>query len=349
MSRLLTILLCCVPLLCSAQAAQQTAIRVTVAPVKSQAVRDTIQATGVIAAYRRSTIAAEVPGQIVGRLLEPGAQVSAGTPILNIDPERLQLAVQAAEAGAQSARVALQHAQHELKRGLDLFQKKVVSQDTLDDLRFAARAAEANHRAALVQVASAERNLRDAAVRAPFDGQLEEVHVQVGDYVNPGRAVLVITDFTNARVHVGVSSNEAADLKAGQQATVSLPGLGGRAMDATTVNVGRIKNNATGTFPVELLLTGHSLPLKEGMVAHVAWRGINAGDSLSVPASAVFRRGSEFKVYVLDGQLARLRTVTTGSSSAGRVEIRSGLNAGEQVVTEGLFALRDGAAVEVAQ
>ena len=267
--------------------------------------------------------------------------------VVRVDTDRLRLAVDSAKASAQSLQVALQHAQHELKRGLDLFAKKVISQDTLDDLRFAERAAAANFRGAEVQVAAAERNLADAQVRVPFAGQLESVNVQVGDYVTPGRAIFTLTDFSQARIQVGLSSQEAAGLTPGQRAAISFTGIGGSNVTGEVISVGRVKNQRTGTFPVELLVREHALPLREGMVAQVQWSPTAQRNTLHIPAKAVFRRGGAFSVYVVNGGQAQQREVATGRSVDDQIEILSGLSEHEIVVTDGLFALRDGVRVQV--
>ncbi len=324
-------------------------VRVRVARVEPVAVGGSSIATGVVAAYRKATVSAEVPGRIIERLAEPGTQAQAGATLVHIDADRLQLQVRQAKALARARRVDAEHAQHEYQRGQRLFARKVISEDTVDDLRFADQRAQAQLQAALVEVASAERNLRDASVTAPFDGQIEHVHVQVGDYVNPGQPIVTQTDFSKARLIAGVSGSDTNHLSVGDTATVAFDDLGGSTVQARITSVGRIKEQPSGTYPVELELEGLiASRLREGMVANIAWQhGDRPGSGISMPAAALIRRSGQIGAYVIEDNIAELRNLRIGKSDGRRVEVLSGLAVGEEVVIEGQFALRDGARVEV--
>ena len=332
-----------------AQTAQapESAIRVRTAPAEQSALQGNVSATGSVTAFRRTTVAAELTGRVVTRHLEPGAEVDTADLVVSIDPERAQLALAGAEANAQSLKVQWQHARHELRRGEDLYKKRVISEDTLDDLRFAERTAAANARAADVNVATAARALNDASVRVPFAGQIDAVHVQVGDYVNPGQPIFTLTDFSISRVHAGVSEAEALLLKAGQASSVQFDSLGGTPLNGTIKHVSRIKDPATGTFPVEIWLDPVDIPLREGMVGRVTWQQVGNGNQrLNVPSAALLRRAGQISVYVIKGNRARLQAINIGRTNGQRVEVISGLKPGDQVAIDGIFALHDGALIE---
>ncbi len=326
-----------------------TVVRVRTAPVEARSVGGNLIATGVVAAYRKATVAAEVGGRIVERLVEPGAQIEAGTVLMRIDPDRLQLALRQSQALAEARRVDAEHARHEYRRGENLFAKKVISQDTLDDLRFGQQRAQAQLQAALVEVASAERNLRDTGVSSPFNGQIEQVHVQVGDFVSAGQPIATLTDFSRARVIAGVAGGDTNYLSAGEVARIAFDDLGGVSIEAEITSVGRVKEQPSGTYPVELMISGDIAErLREGMVANIAWTNQAANPaSISVPATALIRRAGKIGAYVVVDNTAYLRDIRIGKSDGRRVEILAGLRRGDEVVIEGQFALRDGARVEV--
>ncbi len=351
--RRLFALVICLALPAAASAAESlqlsTVVRVRTAPVDALSVGGNTVATGIVAAYRKATVAAEVGGRIVERLVEPGAQIEAGAILVRIDPDRLRLVLRQSEALAEARRVDVEHARHEYRRGENLFAKKVISQDTLDDLRFGQQRAQAQLQAALVEVASAERNLRDAGVASPFTGQIEQVHVQVGDFVGAGQPIATLTDFSRARVIAGVAGGDTNYLSAGETAEVAFDDLGGLAIEAEITSVGRIKEQPSGTYPVELMISGEiARRLREGMVANVAWAPQAANVSnISMPAGALIRRAGKIGAYVVIDNTAYLREIRVGKSDGRRVEVLSGLRRGDEVVIEGQFALRDGARVEV--
>ena len=305
-------------------------------------------ATGVVSAYRKATVAAEIPGRITERLVEPGTIAETGQTLVHIDADRAALRLRQAEAMAEAARVELQHASHEFRRSERLLQKSVVSQDTVDDLRFGEASARARLQAALVEVAAAKRELRDAKVAAPFAGQIEAVHVQVGDYVNPGQPVVTQTDFSKVRIIAGVTGREATRIRQGDTATTVFEDLGGTTVDATVTSVGRVKDQITGTYPVELVVSVADIVtrLREGMIGAVSWHNDDAAEStLSVPSAALVRHEGKIRTYIVEGGKAYQRDVRIGRSDGQRVEILAGLQAGQEVVIEGQFALREGAAV----
>ncbi len=326
-----------------------TQIRVRTAAVANIAVGSNGLATGTVKAFRQATVAAEIPGRIVERLAEPGTPARQGQVLLRIDAERALLRLQRSEAMAEAARIDWEHLTHEYQRSLRLLAKKVVSQDAVDDLRFAEANARARLQAARVEVSAAQRDVRDAEVRAPFDGQVETVAVQVGDYVNPGQAILTQTDFSQARVIAGVTSRDAALILSGSTASIVFDDLGGQALDATVTSVGKVKDQIAGTYPVELRIAGGNAAsaLREGMVGSVAWHAQSdpVAAALSIPTAALVRHEGRIGTYVIEADKAYLRDIRIGRSDGQRVEVLSGLSAGQEVVTDGQFALRDGAPV----
>ena len=335
----------------SVRAEPTTVLRVRTAPVAAIPVATAKQTTGIVAAYREATVAAEVGGKIIARHMEPGLVAQANEVVVVIDTQRLSLALQSAQAQARARQVDRDHARHEHTRGKRLAQQRVISQDRLDDLAFAANRAQAQYEAAKVAVASAQRNLDDAQVRIPFSGQIEQIHVQVGDYVNPGQPIVTLTDFDAARLLVGVTGRETQTIEAGSSAQVVFDDLGGASFAARVTSIGRIKDVRSGTYPVEFALqVPPNNRLRQGMVGTVVWsQALTESNALSIPSGALLRRDGQLSAYVLEGDTVRLVKLRIGNSDGQRVEVLDGLSAGDEVVVEGLFALRDGARVTTSQ
>ena len=187
-------------------------------------------------------------------------------------------------------------------------------------------------------------------MRAPFAGTVEEVSVDVGDYAQPGAPIATIADFTRVRVRAGITAAEAADVAEGQPASVEFADLGGERFAARVNSVGRVADRS-GTYRVEVWLDEADPRLREGMVAQLRLiSGVDVG-SLLIPRSALLRRADGLSVFVVDERgeesTAVARRVRVGRSGAHDAEILEGLEAGERVVTDGLFALRDGARILV--
>jgi HlyD family secretion protein len=329
----------------------RTAVRVRVAPVIEDRIERTGTVSGVVNAFHRATIAAEATGRVVERHVEPGDVADAGQALIELDDTRLRLAVEQAEATLRTRSIDLAEARRELGRGDRLLGDDAISKSRHDTQRFAVERAESAERLARVALRTAQRNLEDATVRAPFAGNVEEVQVDVGDHVLPGRPLATLVDLSRARIRAGVTSAEAAGLEPGTSAPVLLAELGGIAVDAEIRSVGRIADPASGTYTVELWLDGHDGLLREGMVAQVRLPVEAGRRNPVVPRAALIRRAGGTAVFVVEQRgdeiRAVARAVRIGHSDAEKVEVLEGVSVGEEVVIDGLFALRDGAPVLV--
>ncbi len=329
-------------------AALEGSVRVGVAPVERLVVLPPGEATGVVTAFRKATVSAEVAGRVLRRLVEPGIAVERGQVLVELDAQRAGLAVQQARAELQARTVRLAQAEQDLTRGLRLFERGAISQDTVDDFAFAVELAAADLQAAEAALATAKRGERDTRVLAPFSGTAEIVHVQVGDYVNPGSPVATLADFSKARVSAGVTGAEAGAITPGQSALVSFGSLGGVPVSGTVHSVGRIADPLSGTYAVEVWVEGgNAKKLREGMVGTLNVSMQTAEPQAAVPRAALFRQGGRMHVFAVRDGVAELVAVSIGRGNQSHVEILAGLAPGDVVVVEGQFALRDGVPVQV--
>ena len=336
------------PLAPAPATALSTPVEVRVAAVQSAQLHWQASVPGVIEAFRKAVVAAEVDARVVSRSVEPGDPVQAGQPLVVLDDERARIARDQAAAELRRSEANAAQAGAELVRGRDLFARQFISEDRLDALRFAVRRNRAQAVAAKAQLAAAQRALADTRVRAPFDSTAEQLHVQVGDYLKRGAAVATVADFSSARVRAGVTASEANRLAEAETAELALDALGGRRLTGRIQSVARLSEPASGTYPVEIWVQDLEGLLREGMVAtvHVPYAAVES--AAAVPAEAVFRRDGAMHVFVVEDRQARLRPVRTGRTGGALIEIVEGLAKGETVVTDGQFALRDGAAVTIA-
>ena len=308
-------------------------------------------AAGVVEAFRKATVAAETHGRVTLRSVEPGEPVDAGQVLVNLDTERSRIARDEARAMVRSGEIDLREARNELRRGQDLHAREFVSRDILESLHFAEARARAALGAARARLAAAERVLIDAEVRAPFGGIAERIHVHEGDYVNPGTPVATLADFSRVRIKVGITAREAALLEGVGHADLTLDALGADRLRGRINSVARVSEPATGTYTLELWLEDLAEDvrsgLREGMLATVRLPHASAAARLTVPSAAVFRRDGVMHVFVVRDGHATLTPVRTGRNNGPAVEVLEGLAEGDAVVTDGQFALRDGAGVIV--
>lgn len=303
---------------------------------------------GVVTPFRKAVVAAEVGGRVVDRLVEPGDQVEAGDPLILLDDTRARIARDRAQANLDARRVELRDAKRNLQRGQRLAENESISALELDSLALSVERAQAALEVAQATLRDAAKNLEDTRVLAPFRGRVESVVAQVGDFLTPGRPVADLIDFSKARVRIGVTAGEAASLSPGAPVRIGFESIRQDAIHGEIKSVGRSASEP-GVFPMEIWIEGEATAgLRDGMVTSVALSAARRNTQVVIPTSALFRREGATHVFRLDDdQRARLVAVTTGLASGGRVEIVSGISAGDEVIVDGQFALGDGALVEV--
>ncbi|MCB9378051.1 MAG: efflux RND transporter periplasmic adaptor subunit [Holophagales bacterium] len=331
-------------------AAPETRVRVRTQQVRLARLQGADSVTGTIRAYHRTTVTAETQGRVVARALLPGSPVEAGGLLVELEDARQVLALRRAEATLGTAETVLRHAERELTRGEQLLAQKALSTQQHDDLRLAVDRARNERELALVARDTARRDLADTKIRAPFAGTVDTLAVDVGDFVSVGTPVATLVDLSRVRIFGGVTAREAARLTPGMRARVAVADLEGRSFEAALVSVARVAGRLDGTYELEL---GMDNPggLRDGMVATIELESAGAQEALLAPRAALLRRAGRPEVFVVErgetGPVARARGVRTGRVDGDSIEILEGLQAGEEVVFEGHFALQDGAHVAI--
>lgn len=329
--------------------AHAAAIRVQAMPATTGTLHSRPHATGMSRSFRRATVSAETGGRVIERRAEAGDEVEAGDPILVLDQLRPTLARDEARAGVITAETDLAEAERDLKRGDDLAAQKAISDSELDRYRSRRDRARAGLAIAQARAARAEQDLLDATIRAPFNGTVERVDADVGDLVNPGTPVAVVVDLARVRVRAGVTANEAARLHAGQPASLIFDAGDGRERRGRVRSVGRLADARSGTYSVEIWLENSDRAIRDGMTARVEFDTDADRPVLLIPRAALARSGSGVVAFVVEGEgtirHARRRAIRLGRSDDEHIEVTGGLDAGELVITDGHFALDDGAPI----
>jgi RND family efflux transporter MFP subunit len=337
----------------SAPAPIEAKVRVRVEAVDATPLGDAGAITGVVEPWASVVVAAETSARVTARAIERGDQVEADALLFALDGSRAWIAFQQAEASVDARDKDLGQAERELGRTTTLHQREGISAAALDRSAHASEAAAAATELARLSKRAAARGLRDAKIRAPFAGEIAELHAEVGDFLGPGAPVATLVDRTRVRLRVGLSSAELDLVAVGDEFQVEFDDLGGRQLDAELRSVSPLADPRTGTYAAELWLDNPGLALRQGMIGRVELGQIPAAEALSIPRAAVVRRPSGYAVWVVradpESTVARVqaRAITLGRSGPDRVAVLDGLERGDQVVVDGMFALREGAAVVV--
>ena len=301
----------------------------------------------VVEAVRQTVVAAQVSGAVVELVVKVGDRVQSGQVLLRIDARAADQNAAASDAQVLAARAALAVASNEFGRQQQLFQKNYISQAALERAESEFKATQAQVTAQMAQAGAARTQTGFHTVRAPYAGVIAELPVALGDMAMPGRPLLTLYDPSALRVSAALPQSVASRLAAGQLPRIELPGLPPASAWLTPARIQLLPTADAATHTVTLradLPAGLAGVAPGGFARLWLPLGAEAGaatPSLSVPLQAIVRRAEMTGLYVLDANgRPLLRQVRLGRSEAGRVEILSGLSAGERVVTDPQAAAR---------
>jgi len=318
------------------------------APVVAVDLEERIEASGELEARYHSFIAAEVSGQITQIVKDEGEPIAAGEPVLEIDPQRRELEFAAARARAAQAEAGAVEARRQTGRIRSLRKSNAASQSKLDEAETALLVAESDAAAQKAQLGVAEQALDDATVRAPFGGVVGQRLVNEGDFVQVGTRLVELVSLDPIQVVFRVAEVDSGRVAVGQKVSVSVAPFPDEVFEATVDVVYPTIDPDSRTLRVKATLANPGGRLRPGLFAR-ADLGIRMRHGVPmVPEESVLQRADGAVVFrVVAGERVERRVVTVGDFRDGMVEIRSGLDAGDVVVTRGQSELVDGAPVRV--
>lgn len=290
----------------------------------------TEEVVGTVRPKLKATVEAKLSGRIEQLAVVAGQTVKAGDLLAQLEAREVQARLEQAQAVRDQAR-------QELKRFEGLLRDNAVTRQEFE-------AVEARFKVAQASVTEAETVLGYARVTAPFGGVITRKLADLGDLAAPGRPLFELEDPAALRLEADVPEAIASRVKPGAKLAVTLAALG-RELEGVVSEVETVTDPVSRTLRVKL-----DLPPTPGLMSGQFGRvAVPVGDSaiLRVPATAIANRGQLELVFVVTNSVARMRLVKTGKVSAGGVELVSGLDAGETVVTEGVAGLLDGQPVSV--
>jgi len=343
--------------------------RVEVIEAVQRALQPQLQLTGVLQPWQLARLGFEVKGELLERRVEPGQRVRQGELLLRLDDADYRDALTEARAQLRETRAGIERdqrllklaqqqrqlAEREFQRLERLGQDSLASGSTRDSARqqllklesdaarlsFGIDSGKARLAQQQAAAARAERNLQRSHLLAPFDGRVNRVEVEVGDYLQPASLVVELIRDDYLELSLEVSTDIAAVLRLGQSLAVELPD-GPR--QAELVALQPVPDARTHTHPIRLKLLGAGL--LPGMLGRVALPLRSYSDAILVPVSALLREAGQAWLFVVnEGRLER-RAVEAGIVDQGWQLIEAGLQPGELVVARDVEVLSDGLAVE---
>jgi membrane fusion protein (multidrug efflux system) len=301
---------------------------VEVAVAKKDTVVDAIAATGQIEAVQAIELRPDVEGRIVGIMFREGQEVGKGTPLFRIDDAELKANLDRAQADWDLAAQAL-------KRTRDLQGQNASSAADLEQ-------AEATERSTRAQVDLLKIRIDRSTVRSPFSGVVGQRFVSQGDYVTTSSRLAAVQTVNPQRATFQVPERYAERLKVGQRVQFRVAALQGQEFTGVVDFVDPIVQLPARTILVKAQVPNGRRQLQAGMFIEARLATDTRPNAVLVPEESILPiQGGNFLWVVQEGKAVR-RQVGLGIRIPGFVEIRSGVDPGEQVVVGGLAMLQEG-------
>jgi multidrug efflux system membrane fusion protein len=317
-------------------------ITVSVAEAKSEVVPNLLTAVGDLAAVHQVNVTSDVSGRVTEILFSPGARVAAGTPLVQLfdGPDQGDLANFKAQATV---------AQLSLDRAKQLAARQFGPQATVDQ-------AQAAYDQAMAGIAKTEAIISQKLVRAPFEGELGVRHVEVGQYLTAGTAIVSLTDLSELYANFTVPEKDSGQLTVGQTVRLGVDAYPGRTFEGKITTIEPQVAIETRNIRVQATIANPEHILKPGMFVTTTVVLPDKPPVVTVPETAVDYTLYGDSVFLItekkeaDGKttFSAVRTfVQSGNRVNGRSEILKGVKAGDRVVAVGQLKLQSGAAVTI--
>lgn len=315
---------------------------VTTFQAEAVAWQPSLQAIGTLAPVQGVTISADADGTIVKITADSGTAVKAGDLLVELDTS-----VEIAQLNATQARGEL--ALINIERAKGLLESKAMAKSEYDAIAAA-------YKQSLADVAALQAQIDKKYVRAPFDGRIGIRLVNAGQYVSKGRALMPLQKLNPIFVNFSVPQRQLPDLMVGQKTSVTVDAFRGTFFPGVISAINSEVDPATRNIAVQATLENPAEVLRSGMFAQVEIELPVSAPKIVLPATAIAYASYGNSVFVVEKMKhkdgteylgVRQQIVKLGATRGDLIAIEDGVTSGEQVVTSGVFKLRNGAAVQV--
>ncbi len=316
-----------------AETEKNAIVPVEVLPLKRAEMVAVYSGTAPIEAHEEATVVAKVGGEVRQIFVEEGDTVQAGQVLARLDGDRLRLTLAQTDAN-------LRKLERDYKRTLELAEKGLVPKSTAENTRYDLDALRAGYDSARLELSYTE-------IRAPINGVISARRIKVGNTIGPNDPTFTVTDLDPLLAFVHVPEKEFRKIAPGQNAEVVIDALGGARFAGTISRISPTVDPQTGTFRARVEVPDATRTLKPGMFARVNIVYERRQSALQLPRTAILDADGQQSVFVVASGKAEQRTIKTGLSNGGWIEVLDGLEGSEQVVTVGQAGLKTGTLVKI--
>lgn len=307
--------------------------KVMTMPVREEEYDLSFTSNAVSQAVSELNFVSDVSGRVVEIYVDKGSRVRKGSPLLKIDTELYEADYVASKAAYEALKKDEQRFTRSNEAG-------GITDQQLDNIRTQLVAAESRY------IAS-KWKYENTTVKSPMDGTVNGRFVETGSLIAPNAPLFEIVNDTRLKLICNVPESRLGLIQKGQEVTATDSSLPGTVFTGKITHIG-LKTDRGLNYPVEITLNSNP-ELRIGMYLKVQFADTEGHKGVLVPRKAIVGSAKSSVVYVVNDSRAWRREVTLGEMIGDRVEIRDGLQAGEEIVIAGLMNIGDGTFVNVAK
>jgi len=289
--------------------------------------------TAPIEAFAEADVIAKVAGEIRDVLVEEGDDVEKGQVLARLDGDRLRLELNESQA-------RLRKLQRDFQRNQDLKDKGLISEGDFEKIQYELEALQASYNLASLE-------LDYTQIRAPIDGVISERYIKRGNTLMVSDPIFRVTSYDPLVAYLHVPEREYRQLAPAQPVAIDIDALAGQRIMAEVTRISPIVDPETGTFKITIEISDDERRIKPGMFARISIVYDRHENAMQLPRSAIVEETGTTSVFVVENDIAVRKAVETGFNDRGMIEIISGLNDTDQVITVGQVGLKPDAKVTV--
>lgn len=300
----------------------------------------TFRATGTLSARQRAMLRTTVGGIISDVPVDVGDRVEEGDLLLQIREIDYQLALEQAEADLARADAQREQAEREQDRTRRLYENGTASEQDLDQAITAFNESTAARLQAEASKNRALQNLEDASILAPYDGVVTERLFQPQEFAASGDEAIEILNLELLEANMEIPEKYLGLVEVDSQVLVEFEG-DYEPRTGTVVAISPKVSSETRTFRVRVQVRNDDLALPSGQFISSMIDLSNVADQISIPQNALVRRDGNSYVWLFEDGIAKRTEIREGLQESGWVMVQSGLQEGDEIITEGKNGLID--------
>jgi len=339
-------------------------VAVNIAEVTSQDIQGVLGFFGNIEGNQAVKVFSTVPNRVTNIYVDIGDKVNKGKVLATISADKISEAVTQAEAGYEATLGQYNTTEAEFQRVQKLFDENVVSQSHYDAVKTQRNASKSSVKQMEAALSAARSQYQDTRIKSPITGIISMKNYELGDMAAPQMPFFEVVDMNPVKVSINVIERYLGLVTPGLDAIVTVNSYPGETFSGKVSIVNPTLNAMTRTASAEIILENTDLKLKPGMFANVEIITKEKFDVPVIPDYAIIEKtvldysGGKIStgkvkiekfVFTVQDSIAVKKQIETGIEHKNLVEVLSGIEQGDILVTQGQHLLLDSSLVNIIQ